>query len=142
MGRMSKIRVAFDAKDDSSRQRRLEGRSTKTTSTSTHTDDLKDDIHTKPRHKLAQFSSLPRKKKTPFCRIFPSKHLELSKVFHIFALRKDIRQAHSFTSIHTNNRVFFEHDEIFISKGRFNDDDRRRETKDWNISRHRHEHQP
>ena len=103
MGRMSKIRVAFDAKDDSSRQRRLEGRSAKTTSTSTHTDDSS----SWSTHQIVQVSSLHRKK-TTFCRNFTLEDLELSKVFHIFATSKDIH-THSFTTfIHTNNRVFFE----------------------------------
>ena len=47
-------------------------------------------------------------------------NLVFPNVFHIFATTKDIRQAHSFTtsttSIHTNNRVFFETNEIFIKQ--------------------------
>ena len=42
--------------------------------------------------------------------------LELSKVFHIFATPKDIRQAHSFTHPSTQSSVFRD-DEIFITKG-------------------------
>ena len=42
--------------------------------------------------------------------------LELSKVFHIFASSKDIRQAHSFTHSSTQSSVFRDN-EIFISKG-------------------------
>ena len=54
--------------------------------------------------------------------------MELSIFCHIFATSKDIH-THSFTtSIHTNNRVFFEHDEIFINKGRvqMTEDERRK----------------
>ena len=94
---------------------RVEGRHAQTTSTSTNTDDLKDDIHTKPRHQLVQVSSLHRKKKSTFCRNFPSKHLELSKLFHTFATPKDIRQAHSSTHSSTQSSVFRD-DEIFIKQ--------------------------
>lgn len=44
--------------------------------------------------------------------------LEFSKLFHIFALRKDIRQAHSFTHSSTHNRVFFETTRYLSNKGR------------------------
>ena len=58
--------------------------------------ELKDDLNS--------FNFRPSSKKTTFCQFFPFKDLEFSKLFHIFALRKDIRQAHSFTHI----RVLFE----------------------------------
>ena len=41
----------------------------------------------------------------------------MSKVFHIFATMKDIRQAHSFTHSSTHNRVFFETTRYLSAKG-------------------------
>ena len=73
-------------------------------------DDLKDDIHRRLQVKYTQnhdtntSNSRPSSKKTTFCQNFPLEDLELSIFCHIFALRKDIRQAHSFTHI----RVLFE----------------------------------
>ena len=46
------------------------------------------------------------------------KDLELSIFCHIFATSKDTHK-HTHSHIHPHNRVFFEHDEIFINnKGR------------------------
>ena len=43
--------------------------------------------------------------------------MELSIFCHIFATSKDTHK-HTHSHIHPHNRVFFEHDEIFINKGR------------------------
>lgn len=145
MGRMSKIRVEVVARSNVQRETTLQ-----------NTYDLRDEAHIRPQHRHTQTtlqdkddlklkytpnhdtnSSKSRpsiEKKSTFCRNFPLEDLELSIFCHIFAVRKDIRQAHS----STHNRVFFEVRDIYQTEGEFND--RRRETKDWNISRHRHEH--
>ena len=118
-------------------------------------DDLKDDMHKRPKHRqtqttssgsthkprqqLVQFSSLPRRK-TTFCRNFTSKIWNCRKFSIYLHHRKTFTSTLIHTSTHTSS--VFRDNEIFISKGRFNDDDRRRDTKDWNIPRHRHGHQP
>ena len=55
------------------------------------------------------------------------KDLELSIFCHIFATSKDTHK-HTHSHIHPHNRVFFEHDEIFINKGRvqMTEDERRK----------------
>lgn len=114
-------------------------------------DDLKDDTHRRPQHRevhrmhrrlqveVHTNSSKYRpfiEKNRLFVEIFLLEDLELSKVFHIFALRKDIH-----TLIHT----FIHTIECFskvrdIYNQRASSNDRRRKAKNWNVSRHRHEH--
>ena len=120
-----KIWVEVYAKVECSTKRRLEGR-----------------LEGRHTHKTTTPNRpilVPSSKKTTFCRNFPSKHLELSKRFHTFAVRKTFTHTHS--HIHPHNRVFFETTRYLSSKGRVQNDGRR-ETKDWNIQRHRHGHQP
>ena len=84
-------------------------------------DDLKDDTHRRLQVEVHTKSSKSRpsiEKKSTFCQNFPLEDLEFSKVFHTFATSKDIH-IHTHSHIHPHNRVFFEHDEIFINnKGR------------------------
>ena len=84
------IECKVEFTDDSSRKRRVEGRHTQTTSTSTLTN-----------HDTNSSNSSPFLEKNDFLSKFYIEDLELSKVFHIFATSKDIH-THSFTtSIHT-----------------------------------------
>ena len=146
MGRMSKIRVAFDAKDDlkddSSRQRRVEGRSAKTTSTSTHSDDFK--LKYTQNHDTNSSNSRPfLEKKRLFVNFFRSKiwnsrnfsiHLQHRKTFDKL-IRLHIYDIHP----HKQSSVFRKLRDIYNQRASSND--RRRETKDWNIQRNRYGHQ-
>ena len=131
MGRMSKIWVEVVARSNVQNK-----------------DDLRDEAHIRLQHRHTQTTTPTRpilEKKTTFCRNFPFEDLELSIFCHIFATSKDTHK-HTHSHIHDihphKQSSVFRDNEIFINKGRFNDDDRRRETKDWNIPRHRHGHQP
>ena len=84
-------------------------------------DELKDDMHKRPQVEVHTNSSKSRpsiEKKTTFCRNFLFEDLELSIFCHIFALRKDIRQAHSHIhDIHPHKQSsVFRDDEIFIKQ--------------------------
>ena len=120
-------------------------------------DDLKDDTHRRPQHrevhrmhrrlhrrlfklKYTQTRPIlvPSSKKTTFCRNFPFEDLELSIFCHIFALRKTFTHTHSQHPSTQTIECFSRVRDIYQAKGEFND--RGRKTKNWNVSRHRHEH--
>ena len=130
MGRMSKIRVAFDAKDD------LKGEFTvkfkekddlkdEKKGECSKKDDLKDDIHrrpqvevhTKPQHQLVQVSSLHRKKNRLFVEIFPSR-IWNCRFFAIYLQHRKTFDKLIRSHIHPHNRVFFETTRYLSSKGR------------------------
>ena len=148
---MSKIWLEVVARPNVQRETTSTSRSTSNSQTTLQDkDDLKDEVQRRPKHRHTHKTTTPTRpslvppsKKTTFCRNFLFEDLELSKVFHIFAVRKTfdklIRSTFT-TSIHTHNRVFFETTRYLSNKGRVQNDGRR-ETKDWNIQRHRHEHQ-